>query len=84
MRHVGRGIGKICGGGGCVPLPQQGVFAFLGFKISDLVHTFGEFDDVQPLRKGLEVEDVGGGIPLPHHVVFASLEFKKNTIWCIH
>ena len=41
--HVGRGIRKICGGGGCVPLPHQGVFAFLGFKISDLVHTFGEF-----------------------------------------
>ena len=31
------------GVGGGVPLPHQGVFAFLGFKISDLVHTLGEF-----------------------------------------
>ena len=37
-----------------IPLPHQGVFAFLGFKISDLVHTFGEFDDVLPVRKELE------------------------------
>ena len=37
--------------GGVVPLPHQGVFEFLGFKISDLVRTFGEFDDVLPVRK---------------------------------
>ena len=67
--------GRVWGG---VPLPHQGVFAFLRFKISNLVHTFGEFDDVQPLRKGLEVKGVGGGIPLPHQVVFASLELKKK------
>ena len=42
------------------------------------MHTFGEFDDVQPLRKGLEVKGVGGGIPLPHQVVFASLELNKK------
>ena len=35
--HGGRG----CGRG--VPLPHQETFAFLEFKISDLVHTFGEF-----------------------------------------
>ena len=29
-------------GGGC-PLPHQSVCAFLEFKISDLVHTLGEF-----------------------------------------
>ena len=26
-----------------IPLPHQGVFVFLEFKISDLVHTLGEF-----------------------------------------
>ena len=31
------------GVGGGVPLPHQGVFALLEFKISDLVHTLGEF-----------------------------------------
>ena len=31
------------GVGGDVPVPHQEVFAFLGFKISDLVHTLGEF-----------------------------------------
>ena len=38
--------GEGVGGGGWgtgVPLPHKGVFAFLGFKISDLVHTLGEF-----------------------------------------
>ena len=42
--------------GGDIPLPHQGVFAFLGFKISDLVHTFCEFDDVLPVTKELEGE----------------------------
>ena len=28
---------------GGVPLPHQGVFAYLGFKISDLVHHLSEF-----------------------------------------
>ena len=46
------------GVGGGVPLPHQGVFACLGFKISDLVHTFCEFHDVQPMRKKLEGEGV--------------------------
>ena len=41
--HVGRGIWKIYGGGGGVPLPHQETFAFLDFKISDLVHTFGTY-----------------------------------------
>ena len=26
-----------------IPLPHQGVFGFWGFKVSDLVHTFGGF-----------------------------------------
>ena len=62
--------------GGGIPLPHKRVFAFLGFKISDLVHTFGEFVGVQPVRKELEGEGVGEGIPLPHRGVFAFLEFK--------
>ena len=28
---------------GVSPLPHQGVFAFYGFKLSDLVHTFSKF-----------------------------------------
>ena len=40
------------------------------------MHTFGVFDDMQPMRKELEGENVGGGIPLPHRGVFAFLEFK--------
>ena len=64
--------------GGGVPIAQQGVFAFLGFKISDLVHTFGEFDDVLPVRKELEGEGVGGGIP--HQGVFAFLGFKISDL----
>ena len=35
------------------PPPTPGSFCILGFKISDL-HTFGEFDDVLPVRKELE------------------------------
>ena len=79
--HIGQGILKIFRGGGCgrgYPLPHQGVFAFLGFKISDLLHTFGEFDDVQPMRK--ELEGVGGGIPLPHRGVYAFSEFKIRDL----
>ena len=76
--HVGQGIRKICGGGGCIPLQHQGVFAFFGFKISDLVHTFGEFADVQPVRKELEGEGVGEGIPLPHRGVFAFLRVQNK------
>ena len=30
-------------GGGGIPLPYHGVFALWGFKVSDLVHTFGAF-----------------------------------------
>ena len=56
-------VEEICGGGGRVeggvPLPHQGVFAFWWFKISNLVHTFGEFDDLQPLRMELKGEVVG-------------------------
>ena len=51
-----------------IPLPHQGVFAFLGFKISDLVHNIGEFDDVQHLRKELEGR------------VFEFLEFKISDL----
>ena len=54
--------------GGGIPLNHQGVFAFLGFKISDLVHNIGEFDDVQPLRKELEGR------------VFEFLEFKISDL----
>ena len=60
------------------PLPHQGVFAFLEFKISKLVHTFGEFDDVQPLRKELEGKGVGGAVPLPHEGVFFSIFRFQN------
>ena len=63
-------------GGGGSPSHTREFFAFLGFKISDLVHTFGEFVGVQPVRKELEGEGVGEGIPLPHRGVFAFLEFK--------
>ena len=31
------------GVGGGIPVPYQGVFAFLEFKISNLVHSLGEF-----------------------------------------
>ena len=45
--HVGRGIWEIWKGRGwegvSIPLPHQETFAFLDLKISDLVHTFGEF-----------------------------------------
>ena len=37
-------------------------------------------DDVQPLRKELEGEDVGGGIPLPHRGVFAFWGFKLSDL----
>ena len=78
ISHVDKGILEICRGGRCGRGCQHwGVFAFLGFKISDLVHTFGEFDDVQPLRKGLEVEDVGGGIPFSHQVLLHLKSLKK-------
>ena len=33
--------GEVVGGG--ILLPHQGVFAYVGFKTSDLVHTLGEF-----------------------------------------
>ena len=36
---------------GVSPLPHQGVFAFLGFKLSDLVHTFGEFVAILSIQK---------------------------------
>ena len=79
--HVGKEIKKICGGGGRgIPLPLQGVFAFLGFKISNLVHTFGVFDDMQPVRKELEGEGVKGGILLPHRGDFAFLEFSISDL----
>ena len=42
--------------GGGIPLPHEGVFAFLGFKISDLVHNIGEFDDVHATLE----EGIGG------------------------
>ena len=66
--------------GGGIPLPHKRVFAFLGFKISDLVHTFGEFDDVLPVRKELKGEGVGEGIPLPHQGVFSFLGFKISDL----
>ena len=80
--HIGQGILKIFRGGGCgrgYPLPHQGVFAFLGFKISDLLHTFGEFDDVHH-EEGIGWEGVGGGIPLPHRGVYAFSEFKIRDL----
>ena len=44
--------------------PLQGVFAFLRFKKSNLVHAFGEFDGVQPVRKELKGRG-WRGIPPP-------------------
>ena len=44
------------------------------------MHTFGEFEDVQPFRKELEGEGVGGGVPLPHQGVFACLGFKISDL----
>ena len=46
-----------------IPLPHQGVLAFLGFKISDLVHTFGEFNDVHAAHE----EGMGGEGVSPSH-----------------
>ena len=44
------------------------------------MHTFGEFDDVLPVRKELEGEGVERGIPLPHQGVFAFSEFKISDL----
>ena len=33
------------------PLPHHGVFAFWGFKVSDLVHTFGAFVGILSIPK---------------------------------
>ena len=44
------------------------------------MHTFCEFDDVQPVRKELEGEGVGGGVPLPQQGVFAFLGFKISDL----
>ena len=62
-----------------ITIPQRS-FCIFRFKISDLVHTFGGFDDVQPMRKELEGEGVEGGIPLPHQGVFAFSEFKISDL----
>ena len=61
-----------------IPLPLQGVFAFLGFKISNLVHTFGVFDDMQPVRK--ELDGVWEGVSPQYQGVFAFLEFKISNL----
>ena len=34
-----------------IPLPHQGVFALSGFKVSDLVHNFGEFVGILSIQK---------------------------------
>ena len=55
LEKAGEGVGL-----GVSPLPHQRVFAFWGFKLSDLVYTF-------VIARG---EGVGGGYPLPHQGVF--------------
>ena len=42
-----RGVGV----GGVMLLQHQGVFAFRRFKVSDLVHTFGEFIGILSIKK---------------------------------
>ena len=61
--------------------PHQGVFAFWGFKLSDLVNTFDEIVGIlftlrpegakRPSGGEGRGWEVGGGIPLPHQGVFA-------------
>ena len=47
----GRRGSKATERGECVtsPLPHHGDFAFWGFKLTDLVHTFGEFVGILPI-----------------------------------
>ena len=68
MSHVVQEIRKIYGGGREGDPPSTpGSFC----KVSNLMHTFGVLDDMQPVRKELEGEGVKGGILLPHRGDFA-------------
>ena len=45
LPQVGEGVG------GGIPLPHQGVFAFWGFRVSDLVYNFGGFVGIVSIQK---------------------------------
>ena len=62
---------------GVSPFPlTQGVFAFWGLKVCDLMHTFGKFVGILSIPKLIGGDDRGGRVwegvfPLPYQGFFA-------------